>query len=160
MNTDTMGAYGNYYLKRAIVAMIGLGANQPDDAVYPLLISDSEGQKFIGLLNTLVPVGRLVVVSRVVEVTPNVAGQVIAFPAIPNVQLKAGDILFEIDPQPFKTKLAAAEATLAQAKQQAAQLQAAHDQALASVEGLTRQLAYQTQRLANVQKLATQGARA
>jgi hypothetical protein len=33
MNTDTMGAYGNYYLKRAIVALIRPGANQPDDAV-------------------------------------------------------------------------------------------------------------------------------
>jgi hypothetical protein len=33
MNTDTMGVYGDYYLKRAIVAMVGLGANQPEDAL-------------------------------------------------------------------------------------------------------------------------------
>ncbi len=44
MNTDTMGVYGNYYLKRAIVAMVGLGANQPEDAIYPLNIVDSKGK--------------------------------------------------------------------------------------------------------------------
>ena len=44
MNTDTIGVYGNYYLKRAIVAMVGLGANQPDDAIYPINIADADGQ--------------------------------------------------------------------------------------------------------------------
>ena len=44
MNTDTMGVYGNFYLKRAIVALIGLGANQTDDAIYPLNIADADGK--------------------------------------------------------------------------------------------------------------------
>jgi hypothetical protein len=48
MNTDTMGVYGNYYLKRAIVAMIGLGANQPEDAVYPLCVGDADGKPLVG----------------------------------------------------------------------------------------------------------------
>jgi hypothetical protein len=48
MNTDTMGVYGNYYLKRAIVAMAGLGANQVDDAVYPLCMGDSDGKPLDG----------------------------------------------------------------------------------------------------------------
>ena len=39
-NTDTMGVYGDFYLKRAIVAAIGLGANLPQDAVYPLDLFD------------------------------------------------------------------------------------------------------------------------
>lgn len=48
MNTDTMGAYGNFYLKRAVIAMIGLGANQPDDAVYPLNVADADGKPLDG----------------------------------------------------------------------------------------------------------------
>ena len=43
MNTETIGVYGNYYLKRAIIAQVGLGANQPEDAVYPLIITDADG---------------------------------------------------------------------------------------------------------------------
>ncbi len=38
-----MGVYGNYYFKRAIVALLGLGANQAEDAVYPLLTADAKG---------------------------------------------------------------------------------------------------------------------
>jgi hypothetical protein len=48
MNTDTMGVYGNYYLKRAIVAQQGLGANLPEDAIYPLNLADSNGQALDG----------------------------------------------------------------------------------------------------------------
>jgi hypothetical protein len=45
MNTDTMGVYGDYYLKRAIIAMVGLGANQPNDAIYPLDMEKSSHDK-------------------------------------------------------------------------------------------------------------------
>jgi hypothetical protein len=48
MNTDTMGVYGNYYLKRAIVAQVGLGANLPDDAIYPLSLGDETGKPLEG----------------------------------------------------------------------------------------------------------------
>ncbi len=48
MNTDTMGVYGNHYLKRAAVALIGLGANQPEDAVYPLNAADADGNPLEG----------------------------------------------------------------------------------------------------------------
>ncbi len=48
MNTDTMGVYGNYYLKRAIVAQVGLGANVPEDAIYPLSLSDESGKPLDG----------------------------------------------------------------------------------------------------------------
>jgi hypothetical protein len=48
MNTDTMGVYGNYYLKRAIVAQEGLGANVPEDAIYPLNLGDEAGRPLDG----------------------------------------------------------------------------------------------------------------
>ncbi|ABE62080.1 protein of unknown function DUF1214 [Nitrobacter hamburgensis X14] len=48
MNTDTMGVYGTYYLKRAIVAQIGLGANLPEDAIYPVSIGDENGKPLDG----------------------------------------------------------------------------------------------------------------
>ena len=48
MNTDTMGVYGNYYLKRAIVAQFGLGANLPEDAIYPMNIVDDTGKPLDG----------------------------------------------------------------------------------------------------------------
>jgi hypothetical protein len=48
MNTDTMGVYGNYYLKRAIVTQLGLGANLPEDAIYPLNLGDESGKPLDG----------------------------------------------------------------------------------------------------------------
>jgi hypothetical protein len=48
MNTDTMGVYGNYYLKRAIVTQFGLGANLPEDAIYPLNLGDEAGRPLDG----------------------------------------------------------------------------------------------------------------
>ena len=48
MNTDTMGVYGNYYLKRAIVTQMGLGANLPEDAIYPFNLGDETGQSLTG----------------------------------------------------------------------------------------------------------------
>ena len=48
MNTNTMGVYGNYYLKRAIVTQVGLGANVPEDAIYPLNLFDNARQPLDG----------------------------------------------------------------------------------------------------------------
>ena len=48
MNTDTMGVYGDYYLKRAIIAQLGLGANLPEDAIYPINLADETGKPLDG----------------------------------------------------------------------------------------------------------------
>ncbi len=48
MSAETMGVYGNSYLKRATLAMIGLGSNPPEDAIYPLTFVDGDGQPLDG----------------------------------------------------------------------------------------------------------------
>lgn len=48
MNTYTIGVYGNYYLKRAIIAQYGLGANLPEDSIYPANLVDNLGSPLDG----------------------------------------------------------------------------------------------------------------
>lgn len=48
MNTSSMGVYGNFYMKRALVALVGLGAIPPEDAIYPLNLADADGKKTVG----------------------------------------------------------------------------------------------------------------
>jgi hypothetical protein len=43
-----MGKYGTDYLFRAAVALVGLGANLPEDAIYPMTATDGSGQTLNG----------------------------------------------------------------------------------------------------------------
>lgn len=46
--TTKAGVYGTDYLQRAFIAAIGLGANRPQDAVYPTAEVDADGKPFSG----------------------------------------------------------------------------------------------------------------
>ena len=46
--TKSIGVYGIDYLARSQVTLVGLGANPPEDAIYPLLLTDSDGQPLSG----------------------------------------------------------------------------------------------------------------
>lgn len=48
INLSTVGVYGNDYLKRALIAQNGLGANLPADAIYPLNLGDQDGRPLDG----------------------------------------------------------------------------------------------------------------
>jgi multidrug resistance efflux pump len=113
---------------------------------------------FLALFNYLTPSGKVTVAGRVVEVIPNVTGQIIAIPVKTNVPVKSGDVLFQIDPAPFQYKVAQLKASLAGAKQQAEILKSNYEQATANVIGLTAQVAFNTKRNADIQKLAAEGA--
>lgn len=45
---DNMGSYGTSYLRRALIAMGGLGANLPEDAIYPVAFVDADGKTLQG----------------------------------------------------------------------------------------------------------------
>ena len=113
---------------------------------------------FLALFNYLTPSGRVTVTGRVVEVTPNVTGQIVAIPVKPNVPVKANDVLFQIDPAPFQYKVAQLQASLAGAKQQVEILKSNYEQATANVSGLTTQVAYNKKRLDDIQTLAADDA--
>ena len=46
--TTKTGLYGTDYLMRALVTAIGLGANRPQDAVYPTSQKDADGSAYDG----------------------------------------------------------------------------------------------------------------
>jgi hypothetical protein len=46
--SQNMGSYGQDYLQRACIELAGLGANLPDDAIYPLSFVDGDGQPYDG----------------------------------------------------------------------------------------------------------------
>jgi len=46
--TTKTGLYGTDYLQRALITAIGLGANRPQDAVYPTSLKDKDGHDYTG----------------------------------------------------------------------------------------------------------------
>jgi multidrug resistance efflux pump len=80
-------------------------------------------------MNWGAPQGKLLVVRPSVAIVPDVAGEVLDVPVQANQPLKAGDLLFRIDPTPYE----------------------------ASVQALQAQLKLQEQRLAEMTQLQTRG---
>jgi multidrug resistance efflux pump len=58
------------------------------------------------------PQGPVLVVRQSVQIVPDVAGEVIDVPVEANKPLKAGDVLFRIDPVPYESQLNALQAQL------------------------------------------------
>lgn len=49
--THNIGVYGTDYVQRALVTAIGLGANRPQDAIYPTSEKDADGNSYDGTKN-------------------------------------------------------------------------------------------------------------
>jgi RND family efflux transporter MFP subunit len=69
------------------------------------------------------PSGPALVVRQSVQIVPNVAGEVIDVPVVANSPLKAGEVLFRIDPVPFRAKVDHVDAQLKFAELRFGQMQ-------------------------------------
>jgi RND family efflux transporter MFP subunit len=63
-------------------------------------------------MNWGAPQGAALVVRNSVAIVPDVAGEVIEVPVVANTPLKAGDVLFRVDPVPYQAQLDALHAQL------------------------------------------------
>jgi RND family efflux transporter MFP subunit len=73
-------------------------------------------------MNWGAPQGDAIVARHSVSIVPSVAGEVIDVPVEPNQTLKAGDVLFRIDPAPYQSQVSALEAQYKLQRQRLAQM--------------------------------------
>jgi multidrug resistance efflux pump len=109
---------------------------------------------FVALLNSLTPSGRVAVIGRVVEVTPDVAGLVTAIPVQPNTLVKAGAVLFEIERAPYESKVKQLQAALAEARQKVERMKADVALSEAEIAVINAQLGPAKQRRDDLERLA------
>ena len=80
------------------------------------------------------PSGPIKVYRYVIEIIPNVSGEVVDVPVKPLEPLKKGDVLFQIDKRPFEAEVNRLAAAVAEAQQKVLQLEAVFKTAAANVD--------------------------
>ncbi len=108
---------------------------------------------FLALLNTLTPSGRVAVIGRVVEITPDVAGRVTSISVQPNTLVKAGALLFNIENTPYTNKVKQLQAALAEAQQKVERMKADVALSVAEIASVKAQLDPAKQRRDDVERL-------
>lgn len=90
-------------------------------------------------------------------IAPTVGGRVVSVNVTELQQVKAGDILFQVDPEPYKLALAQAEAAVNGARLQVEQMKAAYGQAVAQVKLAQDDADYLTREYDRQQALSAKG---
>ena len=83
------------------------------------------------------PSGPVNVFRYVIEIVPNVSGEVVDVSVKPYKPLKKGDVLFQIDKRPFQAEVDRLAAAVAEAEQKVLQLKAAFNTATANFDQVT-----------------------
>jgi membrane fusion protein (multidrug efflux system) len=92
-----------------------------------------------------------------VSIASEAAGRIVAVNVADNATVKAGDVLFSIDPEPYRIALAQADAALAAARLNVAQLRAGYSQALAQERVATGEIDYVKAQFQRSTELADRG---
>jgi membrane fusion protein, multidrug efflux system len=92
-----------------------------------------------------------------ITVASETAGRVVAANVGENAPVRAGDVLFAVDPEPYRIALAQADAALAAARTQVGQLRAAYGQAQAQAQAAVNDVNYFRSELERQQALSGKG---
>jgi membrane fusion protein, multidrug efflux system len=95
--------------------------------------------------------------SGLVSVAANVSGPVIAVEVHENERVRAGEVLFRLDPAPFQAAVDEAEAALADARTQVGALRANYGQGEAELQAARDKLTYATREAARQKELLGEG---
>ncbi|MBC2594470.1 HlyD family secretion protein [Ruficoccus amylovorans] len=111
------------------------------------------------LLNLSQPAStELRVFRRMVDMIPNVQGVVVDVPVEPNQRVKKGDVIYRLDPTPYKSKVDELKAQLVQARQDAKKLEQDLVIAQSEVDSVQAELTLSKQRSDEYVNLADKGA--
>ncbi|HWK14192.1 MAG TPA: HlyD family secretion protein [Rhizobiaceae bacterium] len=92
-----------------------------------------------------------------ISIVSDVSGRIVESHVADNAAVKAGDVLFVVDPAPYRIALAQSEAALASARLQVEQLRAALSQAQAKAKTAGNDVIYFQDQLARQKDLADKG---
>lgn len=92
-----------------------------------------------------------------VTISSETAGRIVDLKIADNMVVKKGDVLFAVDPEPYRIALAQADAALAQARLQVEQLRAAYGQAETQVRTAEGEVRYFTEQLDRQRELSGKG---
>jgi membrane fusion protein (multidrug efflux system) len=92
-----------------------------------------------------------------VSVSPQITGELVSVNVHENQQVKAGDLLFRIDPQPFKIALAQADAAIAAAQVKVVGLETDLGNTGVDIKGASEDVAYYEDKLHRQQELMQRG---
>ncbi|MGN6142314.1 MAG: HlyD family secretion protein, partial [Mesorhizobium sp.] len=92
-----------------------------------------------------------------VSISADTAGHIVEVDVADNQSVKKGDVLFKIDPQPYRIALAQADAAVANARLNVEQLRAAYSQAMAQEKSAASEVNYAQSQFDRASDLAKKG---